>query len=93
MKKDFAQLIKEMRVALRPDFKSLTFNEGLTSEQLDQALADIEQRQDQMVLDAGYSKEEFNSVYREYYMDFSSDKPDEWIIKHDPENAQIISGN
>lgn len=93
MKKDFAQLIKEMRVALRPDFKSLTFNEALTSEQLDQALADIEKRQDQMVIDAGYTKEEFDSVYREYFMDFSSDKPDEWIIKHDPENAQIISGS
>jgi hypothetical protein len=46
-----------------------------------------------MVLDAGYTKDEFDSLYREYFMDFSSDKPDEWIIRHDPENAQIISGN
>jgi hypothetical protein len=93
MKKDFAQLIKDMRIALRPVFKNLTLNEALTSEQLDQALADIEKKQDQMVVDAGYTKEEFDSLYREYFMDFSSDKPEEWVIKHDPENAQIISGN
>ncbi len=45
-----------------------------------------------MIVENGYSEEEFYSLYREYFMDFSSENPDEWIIKHDPANAQIISG-
>ena len=93
MKTDFASLIKSMRLTLSPEFKLLTLNSPLTPEQLDQALLILEQKQGQMIVDNGYSKEEFDQLHREYFMDFSSNNPDEWIIKHDPENAQIISGN
>jgi hypothetical protein len=95
MKKDFAQLIKEMRTALRPEFHSIiaSENHSLTSEQLSQSLMDLETRTNQMIVDNGYTKSEFDLLCREHFMDFSSNNPDEWIIKHDPENAQIISGN
>lgn len=93
MKTDFATLIKSMRLTFRPDFKAITLKDGLTSEQLDQELADLEKRQQQMVRDNGYTQEEFDTLYREYYMDFSSTNPDEWVIKHDPENPVIVSGN
>jgi hypothetical protein len=93
MKTDFAILIKSMRLTFRPDFKIITINSILTPEQLDQALLDLEEKQGQMIIDNGYTQEEFDLLYREYFMDFSSENPDEWIIKHDPENAQIISGN
>jgi hypothetical protein len=46
-----------------------------------------------MILEAGYTETEFYSLSGEYYMDFSSENPDEWVVKLDPENAQIISGN
>lgn len=93
MKTDFATLIKSMRLTFRPDFKAITLKDGLSSEQLDQELADLEKRQQQMVRDNGYTQEEFDALYREYYMDFSSANPDEWVIKHDPENPIIVSGN
>lgn len=93
MKTDFAILIKSMRLTFRPDFKNITLKDGLTAEQLDQELADLEKRQQQMIHDNGYTQEEFDALYREYYMDFSSNNPDEWVIKHDPENPIIISGN
>ena len=44
-----------------------------------------------MIQDAGYTEEEFNNTRDKYYMDFSSDNPDEWIIKHNPDNAKLIS--
>ena len=90
MKTDFPILVKSMRLLFKPDFKSL---ETLTHEEHDQVLTDLEARSSQMIVDNGYTEEEFYSLYQEYYMDFSSDNPDEWIIKHDPSNAQIISGN
>ena len=93
MKTEFASLIKSMRIIFRPDFKAITLKDGLTTDQLNQALEELEQRQQKMIVDNGYSKEEFDSLYREYFMDFSSDNPDEWVIKHDPENPVIISGN
>lgn len=93
MKADFVTLIKDIRIALRPDFKSITLSDGLTTEQLDQALASLEEKRNQMVIQSGYTQEEFDALYREYYMDFSSDNPDEWVIKHDPENPVIISHN
>jgi hypothetical protein len=95
MKKDFAQLIKEMRTALRPEFHSIIASDGsqLTSEQLSQSLMDLETKTNQMIVDNGYTKPEFDQLCREHFMDFSSNNPDEWVIKHDPENAQIISGN
>lgn len=93
MKTDFATLIKDIRLALRPDFKNITLSDSLTTEQLDQALASLEEKRHQMVVQNGYTQEEFDSLYREYYMDFSSENPDEWVIKHDPENPVIISHN
>jgi hypothetical protein len=45
-----------------------------------------------MITDSGYSEEEFYQLESQYFLDFSSEDPDEWIIRHDPENAQIISG-
>ena len=93
MKTDFAILIKSMRLTFRPDFKAITLKDGLSPEQLDQELADLEKRQQQMVQDNGYTQEEFDALYREYYMDFSSNNPDEWVIRHDPENPIIVSGN
>lgn len=93
MKTEFATLIKSMRLVFRPDFKAITLKDGLTVDQLNQALEELEKKQQQMIVDNGYTKEEFDSLYREYYMDFSSDNPDEWVIKHDPSNPVIISGN
>ncbi len=93
MKTDFALLIKNIRIALRPDFKTITLSDGLTTEQLDQALAKLEEKRTQLVIEGGYTQEEFDALYREYYMDFTSDNPDEWVIKHDPENPVIVSGN
>ena len=93
MKTEFSTLIKSMRLVFRPDFKAITLKDGLTTEQLNQALEELEQRQQQMIVDNGYTKEEFYSLYREYFMDFSSENPDEWVIKHDPANPVIISGN
>ena len=96
MKKEFAQLIKDMRVALRPEFKTITANGPITGVphlKLDEALEELEKKQHQMVIDGGYTQEEFDIMSREYYMDFTSDNPDEWVIKHDPENPVIISHN
>lgn len=93
MKTEFATLIKSMRLVFRPDFKTITLSEGLTTEQLDQALLELEKKQQQMIVENGYTQEEFDVLYREYYMDFTSDNPDEWVIKHDPENPVIISHN
>jgi hypothetical protein len=93
MKTDFPILIKSMRLILRPEFKSIMAMPVEKVEILDQAISELEDKQNQLIVDNGYTKDEFNSLYREYFMDFSSENPDEWIIRHDPENAQIISGN
>jgi hypothetical protein len=93
MKKDFAQLVKDMRIAFRPAFSAVTRTAGITPEEMDKALAEIEAKQNQMVTEAGYLPSEFNKLVIEYFMDFSSENPEEWVIRHDPENAEIISGN
>jgi len=90
MKTDFVTLIKSIRKALRPEFKKL---ESLTGEQHSNTLDMIERESLKMILEADYTETEFYEEYQEYFMDFSSDNPDEWIIKRDPENAEIISGN
>lgn len=90
MKTDFVTLVKSMRLILRPEFKKL---ETLVGEEHSQTLENVESQSTQMIIENGYTEEEFYSLYQEYYMDFSSENPDEWIIKRDPENAQIISGN
>ncbi len=90
MKTAFPTLVKAMRLLLKPEFKKL---ETLVGEEHSQTLEYVENKSSQMIVENGYSEEEFYSLYREYFMDFSSENPDEWIIKHDPENAQIISGN
>ena len=94
MKKDFAQLIKDMRKDIRPQFQSIISNsQTLTTEQLNQAFAEIEDKSNQAIVEGGYTREEFDSLHKEYFMDFSSENPDEWVVRHDPENAQIITGN
>ncbi len=89
MKTDFPILVKAMRLCFRTEFKAL---ESLDDVQHDQALSDLEDKSKKMIAENGYSEEEFYTLYQEYFMDFTSDNPDEWIIRHDPENAQIISG-
>lgn len=89
MKTDFATLIKSMRQALRADFKKL---ESIKDQEHSDLLESIEARSSQMIVDGGYTEEEFYTLYQDYFMDFSSENPDEWVVKHDPENAQVISG-
>lgn len=93
MKKDFVQLIKEMRLAFKPEFEEILASDTTNIEKTSQSLSDLEKKQDQMIADAGYEQSEFDNILKEYFMDFSSNNPDEWIIRHDPENAQIITGD
>lgn len=90
MKTDIVTLIKDMRKNLRPSFKKL---ETLTGKEHSDTLESVEVTSSKMITDGGYTESEFYSLSSEYYMDFSSENPDEWVIRHDPENAQIISGN
>lgn len=90
MRKEFVQLIKEMRVAFHPEFKSITNNVTMDTTKFDLALSDLEKKQTQMIVEAGYTKDEFDVLSREHFMDFSSENPEEWIVRHDPENAQVI---
>jgi len=90
MKKEFPQLIKDMRVALHPEFKSISNSTELSTEQFDKALAELDEKQRQMIVESGYTQTEFDTMCREYFMDFSSSNPDEWIVNHDPDNAHII---
>lgn len=92
MKKEFAQLVKDMRLALRSEFKQIV-TAGLSTDEMDQKLSELEKKQDQMITESGYEPEEYSKLVKESFMDFSSPNPDEWIIRHDPENAQIIGGN
>jgi hypothetical protein len=91
MKTDFITLLKDMRLALNPEFKTIVGDSSLTADQLDKALLDIESRQEEMVKQHGYTQEEFAQLIKEHYIDFSSVNPDEWVIRQDPENAQIIT--
>lgn len=90
MRKEFAQLIKEMRLAFHPEFKAIANNSNLSTEQFDQALTALETKQKQMIIEAEYSQEEFDQLCKEHFMDFSSPNSDEWIIRHDVDNAHII---
>lgn len=90
MKKEFAQLIREMRVALHPQFKSITNDSNLSAELLDKALADLDEKQHQMITESGYTQAEFDGMCREHFMDFSSSDPDEWVIKYNPDYPHII---
>lgn len=91
MKKDFVQLVKDLRITFRPAFYKVVNAEELSTEQKSQALTDLEVKQEQALIEAGYTFKEFDSLLREYFMDLSSENPDEWIIRHDPENAIIIT--
>lgn len=90
MKKDFATLIKELRLTLQAEFKSVV-SSGLPIEEVSAKLSDLEDKQDAIVKEAGYEPTEFNQLLKEYFMDFSSPNSDEWVIRHDPENAAIIA--
>lgn len=93
MKTEFPKLLKDMRLALNPEFKAIVSDSTLTAEQLDKALMEIETRQEQMVKEHGYTQEEFSQLIKEHFIDFSSANPDEWVIKPDTENPQIITGS
>lgn len=90
MKKEFAQLVKDMRVAFHPEFKSIANSSELNTDQFDKALSELEEKQKQMIVESGYTQTEFDIMCREYLMDFSSSNPEEWIVRHDPDNAHII---
>lgn len=90
MKKEFAHLIKDMRVAFHPEFKAIANDSTLSTEQFDKAFLELEEKQRQMVIESGFTQIEFDKLCREHFMDFSSANPDEWVIRHDPENAHII---
>jgi hypothetical protein len=87
MKTNIATLILSMRKAFREDFNKISTLKG---EEHSNLLDMIEQGSLKMILDAGYTESEFYEEQGKYFMDFSSDNPDEWIIKLDPENAYII---
>lgn len=40
-----------------------------------------------ILADAGWTYTEYTNMMDNYFMDFSSDNPDEWIIRYDPENT------
>lgn len=90
MKKEFAQLVKDMRIAFHPEFAKIANNTDLTTEQFDKALAELEDKQKAMIVESGYTQNEFDKLCREHFMDFSSSNSEEWVIKHDPDNAHII---
>ncbi|HEY5267887.1 MAG TPA: hypothetical protein VII94_02005 [Candidatus Saccharimonadales bacterium] len=90
MKKDFAELIKDMRIAFAPEFKTICHNTSLTSDQLDLALKELEEKRNQMIIENGYTQSEFDTITNEYFIDFTSSNPDEWIIRHDPENPGLL---
>jgi hypothetical protein len=90
MKKEFAQLVKDMRIAFHPEFAVIASNTTLSTEQFDKALSELEEKQKAMIVESGYTQNEFDKLCREHFMDFSSTNPEEWVIKHDPENAHII---
>lgn len=89
MKKDFVQLIKDMRLALMDEFQAIVTSD-LSVEQKGQKLLELEEKQDKMIAEAGYDPSEYYKHLTDYYMDFRSSNPDEWVIKYDPENAQIV---
>ena len=90
MKKEFAQLVKDMRITFHPEFAKIANNAELTTEQFDKALAELEDKQKTMIVESGYTQNEFDKLCREHFMDFSSSNSEEWVIKHDPDNAHII---
>jgi hypothetical protein len=92
MKKDFTILIKELRLALQAEFKSIV-SSGSSIEEVSPKLSELENKQDTIIKEAGYDPIEFLQLMKEYFMDFSSPDPNEWVIRHDPENAQIIASN
>lgn len=93
MRTDFPTLLKDMRLKLNPEFKAIVSDSSLTAEQLDKALMSIEAKQEQMVKEHGYTQEEFSQLIKEHFIDFSSSNPDEWVIRPDTDNAQIITGS
>lgn len=62
---------------------------GLDNSNLDEAIL----ASNKIISNSGYDLEEYQSLQKEYFCDFSSDNPDEWIIRHDPENAEVIYPN
>lgn len=79
MRKDFPLLVKELRLALSPEFKTiLAMNNG---KEFDEALNQFESKRNKMIEENGYSVEEFDSLSREYSTDFSAENPDEWKIE------------
>lgn len=90
MKKEFAQLVKDMRIAFHPEFSAIANNAALTTDQFDKALSELEEKQKSMIVESGYTQTEFDQLCREHFMDFTATNPEEWVIRHDPDNAHIV---
>jgi len=92
MKTNFTTLMKDLRITLHPLFKSMAFGTAnATENHVEITLDDLEKKKDAMLLQAGYTSDEFDKLIKEYYLDFSSDKPEDWIMRHDPEHAVVIT--
>ena len=91
MKKDFVALVKEIRITLRPEFlKIIGTSAPVTSDQMDKLIDELEAKRLVIITEYGYTYNEFLSLVKEYSMNFTSANPEEWVIKHDPENAGVI---
>lgn len=88
-KKDFGLLLKEMRIVLHPELLKINGTKIEETAKLN-LLDELEAKQAEILKNEGYTSDEFNSLLKDYFCDFTSEKPDEWVIRHDPENAQII---
>lgn len=86
-KTDFPTLVKIIRMKIRPEFQRLLIKSPISSEALD----DLYNQTEIICSEHGYSLNEFSDLTKRYYMDFSSDNPDEWIVKEClPSEAGIL---
>jgi hypothetical protein len=86
-KTPFIQLMKEMRLEIHPMFKALSSTDDPTNA----SLTKIEELQETMAKKAGYTMDEFTAAMNEHFMDFTNEDPEQWVIRHDPENAKILT--
>jgi|SRR5208283_605584 hypothetical protein len=80
MTKPIEEVIKEMRLVAYPAFKEAKDNEY---QEVDEKLTAI-------LTEANLSNNDICDIIKNYYIDWSSDNSDEWVIKYDPNNAKII---
>lgn len=88
-KTDFPTVIKLLRIKLRPEFQQLLTKLPPSSGALDY----LDSQTEIILSEHGYSLDEFDELSKRYYMDFSSDNPDEWIIRECPPSEAGIMRN